>query len=106
MNFMSCIFFISGNADYVVGNARYLLEPGDMIFVPPDLIHSPVFRDFESQYRRCVVWVTNGLMNFLFRMDADLTLFSLKRNKENIYFHCSEDGIRRYQPLFDTICRA
>lgn len=104
--FYELYFFISGNADYVVGNARYLLEPGDMIFVPPDLIHSPVFRDFESQYERCVVWVTNGLMNYLFRMDADLTLFSLK-NKENIYLYRSgEDGIRRYQPLFDTICHA
>ena len=104
--FYELYFFISGNTDYVVGNARYSLEPGDMLFVPPDMIHSPVFRDFEAQYERYVVWISNGLMNYLFRMDADLNHFSIK-NKKNIYLYRSgEDGLRRYRPLFDTICRA
>lgn len=104
--FYELYFFISGNTDYVVSNARYSLEPGDMLFVPPDIIHSPVFRDFEANYERCVVWITNGMMNFLFRMDPDLNRFSIK-NKENIYlFRSGEEGLRRYLPLFDTICRA
>lgn len=104
--FYELYFFISGNTDYVVGNARYSLEPGDMLFVPPDMIHSPVFRDFEAQYERYVVWISNGLMNYLFRIDADLNHFSIK-NKKNIYlYRFGEDGLRRYRPLFDTICRA
>lgn len=83
--FYELYFFISGNTDYVVGNARYSLEPGDMLFVPPDMIHSPVFRDFEAQYERYVVWISNGLMNYLFRMDADLNHFSIKKQEKHLF---------------------
>lgn len=77
--FYELYFFISGNTDYVISNARYTLEAGDMLFVAPDLIHGPVFRDFNAPYERCVVWITSGLMSYLFRMDTDLVQFSQKK---------------------------
>ena len=106
MNFTNSIF--SFPATRITSSAMRAIRWSRAICCsfPPDIIHSPVFRDFEANYERCVVWITNGMMNSLFRMDPDLNRFSIK-NKENIYlFRSGEEGLRRYLPLFDTICRA
>lgn len=56
-DFHKIIFFLNGNADYVIEGRSYHLEPRDIIFVAAGEIHRPVFLTPARPYDRIVIYI-------------------------------------------------
>lgn len=74
--FYEILFFVSGNADYLIGSQIYSLLPGDILLIPPNTLHNPVFRDFQIPYDRFVFWFSPFLLEELLALEPELALFS------------------------------
>lgn len=60
--FDKLVFFISGNASYIIEGKEYILEPYDILLVRHGDIHKPVINTNEN-YNRIIIWINKNYLN-------------------------------------------
>ena len=79
--FDKIVFFLSGNAKYMIEGKEYILKPYDILLVRHGDIHKPVI-DSDVNYNRVIIWVNKNYLNREY--DLSYCFEIAKKNKMNL----------------------
>ena len=58
-DYLEIYYHKEGACDYIIDSRIYTLSPGDIVVIRKQKLHKAVVKDFTSEYKRYVVWMTN-----------------------------------------------
>ena len=68
-DYLEIYYHKEGACDYISDSRIYTLRPGDIVVIRKQKLHKAVVKDFTSEYKRYVVWMTNEFIETLIQKE-------------------------------------
>ncbi len=89
-------FFIEGDVRYQIDKRYYDLQYGDYLLIPPGKPHQPIFKSYETPYRRLILWINKTYYNRLCKNAIDFA-YSFDHVLQTQSYHYRLDYITHQQ---------